>query len=208
MIEENLENFRKTYIVSTKSSHGNFEAISSKLGSQNQPNSFAKKTVAVLLALILLSGSAIGAAQASSPASPLYPLKLISDDVIYKITGSQQFKVEKRAQEVIDSKEGSQKEQEEALKQYQKTLEQTKEDAQKSGTTEQFRNTLDTEENKFKNAQATNPSQHLEQAIQHTENAKGDVKGKKDQNQNYQDPGQNNPASNSDHNQANPKSER
>ena len=177
MIEENLENFRKAYIGSAKTSSMDFADISPKLGIQSRPHSYAKKTLIVTLSLILLGSSALGAAQAASPGTTLYPLKLLSDDVV---NGKQELKVEKRAQEVIDSTDASQKQQDEALRQFQKTLEKTKEEAKQSGKVQQFRQTLENEEDKFKDAQERNPSNHLEEAIKHTENAKGEVQGQKD----------------------------
>lgn len=190
MIEEKLENFRKVYINSGK----NFAApnILDQLPVQSHPHTYAIKALTLALAVVLLTGSAYGTAQAASPGTRLYPLKLLSDEVLAKITGKQESKVEKRAQDVINSADASQKQQDEALEQFQKTLEETKKEAKKSGRIQEFRQTLDSEENNFKNAQQKNPSQHLEQAIKQTQNAKGEVEGQRDQ----QPPGQGNQNSN------------
>jgi len=198
MIEEKLENFRKVYIGSGKYDFAPPDILAG-LPAQNRPHAYLLKALIVVLAVVLLTGSAFGAAQAANPGTRLYPLKLLSDEVLARITGKEELKVEKRAQEVINSTGASQKQQEEALEQFQKTLEETKKEAKESGRTQEFRQTLDSEENKFKNAQEKNPSQHLEQAIKQTQNAKGEVEGQKDQ----QSPGQGNQNSNNrnDHGQ-------
>ena len=66
----------------------------------------------------------IGVAQAAKPGSPLYQVKILSDNLIAKITGNQEIKIEKRAQEVIDLATGSEEHLDEATKEYQKALDQ------------------------------------------------------------------------------------
>ena len=180
MIEEKLENFRKVYIGSGKKNL-TLPNILEQLPSQNHPHAYALKAATFALAAVLLTGSVLGVAQAANPGTKLYPLKLLSDEVLAKITGKDELKIKKRAQEVIESTNASQKQQEEALKEFQKALDQTEEEAKKSGKSEKFRQTLDSEEEKFKKAQEKNPSQNLEEAIKRTKNAKGEVRGQKDQ---------------------------
>ena len=180
MIEEKLENFRKVYIGSGKNDFAPPDILA-QLPAQNRPHTYRLKALIITLAAILFSGSAFGISQAASPGTSLYPVKLASDEILAKVTGSQELKVKKRAQEIIESANASQKQQEEALKEFQKALDQTEEEAKKSGKSEKFRQTLDSEEEKFKKAQEKNPSQNLEEAIKRTKNAKGEVRGQKDQ---------------------------
>src|SRR3989344_4722425 len=180
MIEEKLENFRKVYIGSGKNDFAPPDILT-QLPAQNRPHTYRIKALIVTLAAVLFSGSAFGISQAASPGTSLYPVKLASDEILAKVTGSQELKVKKRAQEIIESASASQKQQEEALKEFQKALDQTEEEAKKSGKSEKFRQTLDSEEEKFKKAQEKNPSQNLEEAIKRTKNAKGEVQGQKDQ---------------------------
>lgn len=179
MIEEKLENFRKVYIGSGKKNFAPPDILA-QLPAQNRPYAYKLKALIVILAVVIFSGSAFGVSQAASPGTSLYPLKLASDEILAKVTGRQELKIEKRAQEVIESTNTSQKQQEEALKEFQKALDETEEEAKKSGKSEAFRQTLDSQENKFKKAQEKNPSHHLEEAIKRTKNAKGEVQGKKD----------------------------
>jgi len=180
MIEEKLENFRKVYIGSGKNDFAPPDILT-QLPAQNRPHTYRIKALIVTLAAVLFSGSAFGISQAASPGTSLYPVKLASDEILAKVTGSQELKVKKRAQEIIESASASQKQQEEALEEFQKALDQTGKEAEKSGKSEKFRQTLDSEEEKFKKAQEKNPSQNLEEAIKRTKNAKGEVRGQKDQ---------------------------
>src|SRR3990167_5544083 len=136
MIEEKLENFRKVYIGSGKKNL-TLPNILEQLPSQNHPHAYALKAATFALAAVLLTGSVLGVAQAANPGTKLYPLKLLSDEVLAKITGKDELKIEKRAQEVINSTDASQRQRDEALDQFQKTLEETKKEAKESGRTQE-----------------------------------------------------------------------
>lgn len=188
MIEDQLDKLRKQYIKTSPASHlidQSWQNLSGELTSQNQSSPLpATRILIFVLAIILTTSGLVGAAQAAKPGNVLYPLELILDEIASNITGKEEIKIEKRAQEVIESVESSQKQQEEAIIQYQKTLEDTKEEAQQSGRQQEFRQTLEKQEEKFQDAATKNPGaqEKLQEVIKQTQRAKEEVKGQKDEN--------------------------
>lgn len=179
MIEEKLENFRKVYI-SSGSKLNVAPDILAHLPAQTKPHAYRLKALIVILTVVSFSGSVLGVSQAASPGTTLYPVKLASDEILAKVTGRQELKIEKRAQEVIESANASQKQQDQALKEFQKALEETEEEAKKSGKFQEFQKALDNEKDKLKKAQEKNPSKQLEEAIKSTKKNKGEIQGQKD----------------------------
>ncbi|MBI2594180.1 hypothetical protein HYW39_00620 [Candidatus Curtissbacteria bacterium] len=180
MIEEHLEKIRKDYI-------------------KVEPPSYLvriwtlrKGLALVSFALLVSVVTVFGVAQAAKPKDPLYPVKILSENLVAKVTGDYEIKVERRAQELIDLSSQSPQNLDEATRLYQETLDKAEKEAQKVGRGQEFRQTLDQQEEKLREAQRANPAaqQQLENAIWHIQQAKGDVQGEKDQG-NPQD--QNNP---------------
>src|SRR3989344_8935661 len=163
MIEDQLQNLRRQYIKTPIPAHfaqNSWLDLSSKLSSAGQIHpSHLRQTVILSIATILLMITAItGVAQAAKPGSPLYQVKILSDNLIAKITGNQEIKIEKRAQEVIDLATGSEEHLDEATKEYQKALDQAKQELQKSGRQQEFKEVLEEQEEKFREAQEKNPA--------------------------------------------------
>ena len=198
---QELEELKKEYIKTPIPSYLTHDAwfdLQAKL-TPNQGFNFSPRFAygLIFVTFIFLTTGVYTIAQAAKPASFFYPVKLLSDDILAKITGKQEIKIEKRAQEVIDLSRGPNQQLEEANKQYQKTLEETKTEAAKSGREQELRKTLEEQEQKLRQAQQQNPSWQLEEAIKKTEEVKGQVQGQKDQKLQNNPPGQNNQNNNS-----------
>lgn len=183
MIEDQIDKLRKEYIkASPDSLDALWQDLSGRLPIQNRARSLSvTRALIFALTILLATGGLLGAAQAGKPGDLLYPVKLLADEIVANITGKLELKIEKRAEEVIESVKGSPKQQEEALREYQKTLEEIKEQAQKRGKKDQLKEALEKQEEKLKNAQQQNPSQNLQEAIEHTQTVKGEVQGQKDE---------------------------
>ena len=188
MIEEQLEKLRKEYIAVNPPSYlsqNGWAELSPQLRplvGTHYPFLFTRGLA--LAAIIVLVLSAVwGSSQLAKPGQALYPVKILSDTVVAKVTGNIEFKIQRRAQEVIDQSAKPNGGFEEATKQYQQTLQETKEEAKKEGKSQEFKKTLDENEQDFRNAQQQHPSSQndLEKVIKHTKEAKGEVQGQKDE---------------------------
>ena len=125
------------------------------------------------------------------PGDLLFPLKVISEKVAVRAGVNPEISVVRRADDLIDQSKKDPTAAEKAAEEYKKTLEQTKQDAQKSGNTKEFKQTLKAQELKFTEAQKEDHgSTELKKAIEETQKVNGEVKGEKDtKNHNSQDHG-------------------
>lgn len=186
MIEEKLENFRKEYLKigpSVYLEHHGWQDLSVKLESRKAANlnMFFGRGLAFTSLILLLLGGVVGVAQASKPGDKLYPVKLAADEVAAKVTGNVEIKIERRAQDVIDVSKDSKGQLDEATKEYQKSLENSKEEAQRSGRQKDFADALDEQEKRLRKAKEDNPesADELQEAIMQTQRVRGEVKGEK-----------------------------
>ena len=184
MIEDQLELARKNYLKSSTLGPNigeSWEQLQSRLGKQKHIylGSYSRPLMVVA---ILATITPLFAIQASKPGQILYPAKLIADDVVAKISGKIEYKIERRGQEVIDLSTDSSQAADEATSQYQQSLQEAKTEAQKSGSFEQFNQILEKQQLQFEKALEKDPpaASHLEEAIQRTEEAKDQVKGVQD----------------------------
>lgn len=201
MIEEQLEKLRREYSKispATDFEENGLVNLYLNLNPQKAPNRMVVHIPGLIFAIftLLILGGFLITAQTAKPDTLLYPLKLLSDNLIAKVSGRPEIKIEKRGQEVIDLARSSQDKLDDAANRYQKTLEETKQEAQKAGRQQEFKNTLEKQEKKFKDAASQDPSlsTRLENTIRQTEETKGQVKGVEDKSpsQNQNNPNQNN----------------
>lgn len=182
----NLEDLKKDYIK-TQAPSSNWINFESKLTAQS-PNlrPAIKGSLTAFVLSTLIFSTVVGSAQAAKPGQTLYPLKILSDNVVAKITGKYEVKIEKRAQDVIDVSQKSESDLDEATKAYSETLEQTKKEAQKTQTQEKFKKTLEVQEQKLKEAQQKNSNvqDKLQDVIERTQEVRGEVKGQSESNPN------------------------
>lgn len=191
MIEKELESLRKDYIKTEPTNyliHDGWRDLSLKLDSK-QSRVFPK-AFALIALIIFLSSAVVASAQAAKPGQALYPVKILSENVYAQVTGSQQFKIERRAQEVIDLSGKSSDNLDVATQEYQKTLGETKPQNGSEEERQKFTEALEKQEEKFKKAIEKNPQsqEKLQEVIKETEKAKGQVQGQKDE----KEPRQNN----------------
>lgn len=143
----------------------------------------------IFAGLILIIGvSTLGIAQAATPNQPLYQLKVASDNVVANILQKPQLPVEQRTTDVIQAAKQSPQQLKPAISAYQKTLQQTAQQAQTGNTTQKnsYKQDLTQQENKLKNIQTTNEEEKtlIDNAITQTEKTKGEVKAASTVNEN------------------------
>ncbi len=187
--EDYLEKARKGYLkqVPPNTADSSWQNLLTRINSEGKTShiywpTFAR-AVAFSLILIFISGSSIvSAVQKTNPGDRLYPVKLLSEDIYVKITGDPTQKAQTRATELINLTTLGSNKADEAQKEYQKTLEETKNKIVKSnkpGEKEEFKKNLDSQIESFRQAQEKRPEikNELDQAINAAENTRGEIKG-------------------------------
>lgn len=191
MIETNFEELKKEYksipIPGYLISNGWLD-LSLKLPDKHKSiwHMFLVRGLIFASLFLFLSVGLVGVSQASKPGDLLFPVKEFSEKVAIQ-TGvvNPEISVVRRANDLIDQSQKDSKDTEKATVEYQRTLEQGKQDAQKSGNTQQFKQTLENQEQKFTDAQKSDhDSAELKKAIEETQKVNGEVKGEKDTNRN------------------------
>lgn len=180
-----LENLKKEYLKIQTPQYLNRDGwyeISQKLDSQDKVANSMLFTRGLTFAAVtvLLLGSLFTTSQAAKPGAILYPVKILSDDVVARITGNYEANIEKRAQEVIDT-QNSRENFDKASEEYLNTLKKSKRNAQEPDKREQFKKTLEEQEQKLKDAQEEDQSQNekFKEIIDETRKARGEVEGVK-----------------------------
>jgi hypothetical protein len=183
-MDENLEKLRKNYLqTKTPNFLKDWDSLQTELVAQDlsspSPQPFFRLALASFGLLIFLS-SVVGLAQASTAGQSLYSVKLLTDQVIAKVTNQPELPLEKRADEVVKFSQNPQSPQlNQAASQYQKSLEQAKKDATQEGKSNQFKQALDQQTQKFEQSIKNNPSseQKIQPLIEQTEKVRGEVQG-------------------------------
>lgn len=188
MLEEQLESLRKEYIgqpTPVYLSQDGWRGLLTQLPGRRTTlvPILLRRALIFASIVVLLSGSLLTAAQAATPGNPLYQIKLLSEDIVVLITGRDELKIERRAQEVIDLSSDSSEHLDEATIEYQEAIRESKPEGQESAVNQKFKQTLEKQEEKFKKAIEKNPAlkDKLKEVIEETQKTKGEVKGKKDQ---------------------------
>ncbi len=131
--------------------------------------------------VLVLSGAVVGVSQAAKPGDLLFSVRAMSEKVAAKVVGNPDIIVVRRADDLIDQSKKDPQALDRASEEYTKALEQSKQDAQKSGNTQNFKQTLDKQEQKFTEAQkGDHSSSGLKKAVEETQKVNGEVKGEKD----------------------------
>lgn len=129
-------------------------------------SSFAKFSLAFVVVLIFFLGT-YGSALASLPGDPLYSVKVLSERVIHKITGSNQVAIDHRAQEIVilaQQKEIKSQELEYASVQYAQVVSETKQEIKDTGRSNpKFEQNLKLQHQEFDRLVKDNP--HVESDI-------------------------------------------
>lgn len=192
-IEQYLENLRKGYLKTVMPSflvENGWNQIREKLQPRQPKNSyFFSKGIAFICLFILIMGGSLGITQAAKPNTLLYPVKILSDNALAKITGKPEMKIERRAQDVIKMTQNDPEDLEKAAQEYTKVLEELSRQKNDPQDRENLKRTLTRQEEKLdqtlKSLPATNPKAEkvLQRVIQQTKEATGEVKGVKSKDQ-------------------------
>ncbi len=180
MIEEKLEKLRKQYLKTSAPDYlleNGWVELKVKISGYKSLDwrfLFGRGLVFVSIILSLLLGVTT-VAQASKPGDVLYPLKLATDEIVAKVAGKPEYKVERRGQEVIDLSRKPNGQLQEATNEYQKALEETQKESQPDQRKQEaLKQSLENQAQKLKDAAEKNPvaAEKLEVIIDKTEKAK------------------------------------
>jgi hypothetical protein len=185
---DNLEKYRKIYLqtkVPAKLQHEGWNNIRTELARQDLPTDQSNWLPRLALASLILFFSLVGVAQAANPDQILYPVKIVTDNLTARITNQPQIPIEKRADEIIKySQQPESPQLNQAVNQYQKSLQQAQKDASSEGKNPQLKQTLEDQKDRFEQAAKSNPesSEKLQPLIDQTEKLQGEVQGARTQN--------------------------
>ena len=188
MIEDKLKEFRSEYhSIETPSylvSNGWLD-LSLKLENQRR---FSWKLLlgrglVFATVVLVLSGMVVGVSQAAKPGDFLFPVKVLSEKVVAKVTNDPTIVVEHRANDLINDSSSGSNDSDKAAEEYQKSLLESKQDAQDSGKTQEFKKALEEQEQKLKDAAERDSNREdLQRAIDETQKVSGEVQGTRDSN--------------------------
>lgn len=185
--EELKKEYLKTQTNDYLSKNG-WSDLQSKLDSQKSDNLIPLYTKGLAIAgfVLLISGALL--TTSAKPGSPLYSLKILSDNTQAKISGNYDMTIEKRAQDVIDSQE-SQKNLEKATQEYLNTLDQVQQKPKTEDKKKELENILKEQEQKFQEARQKDlwDESKFQEIIRKTRRARGEVEGARDDTNDNQD---------------------
>lgn len=147
---------------------------------------FARRISMAALFLALILGGVATTSQAAAPGDLLYPVKVAGENLYAKISGDYQRPIENRAQDVVKSSSGEDGNLDEAIKQYENTLNESSVQSQDQdeGSKQQFKATLEDQEQQLIKARDESRNdgdrEKLQQVIEKTNEVQGEIKGVKD----------------------------
>ncbi len=182
---ENIENLKKIYLKTPiPKDLSDWEQVKTRLEEKPRlslSTYFQKGAFAFAVVLISLTTVAVGA-QAAKPGDTLFPVRVMSDQIKAKITNTPSVPVEKRAQDIIDVSKSPSPRLDQAVTAYQKALDKSTQEVNKNNVItqeENLKDTLSKQEQKLEEVKKKNPdsSKKLDEAINQTKKAQGEVKG-------------------------------
>lgn len=132
---------------------------------------------AFLTLMILFLAGLVGLAQAAGPATPLFPVKVLSDKITGKVLNKPEIPVEKRAQDLIEASDP--KKIEAAKGEYNKALDEAQKEAEKSeDKSKRLGNSLEKQEELFKKEIKENAKaeEKLKKLLEKTSNIKEKIR--------------------------------
>lgn len=166
-IEKILKELKKDYLlISPKASFtkDSWEVVRKELDQREYPALLKYAFVRYALLAIFLVLIVGGVAEASSkalPGEPLYPVKILSEHVVSKLSHGSLIKVEHRAREITDTireKKENQEDLKQAVDSYTNAVLETKEETKKNQKDKKFDQILKKQEEQFKEIKKDNPS--------------------------------------------------
>jgi len=137
-----------------------------------------------VLFLALIFGGVVTTSRAVAPGDFLYPVKVAGENLYAKISGNYQRPIENRIQDVVKTSSQGDGNLDEAIKQYENTLDQSRNQSQDQQSRDQFKATLQDQADELRQAQEKSTNQKdrekLQQVIERTNEVRGEIKGAKD----------------------------
>lgn len=159
-----------------------WQELSDKLpGRQYHPYHYTARYAVLTFVLVSLFTGGIFSIQAAQPNTPLYPMRVLTEKAVARVTGQYDPVIENRTEEIINAAQmKSDAEIEQAVKEYEKTLEDMTENRQRSEKANQnLQEKLNESGEKLKTI--TPPTDKakdaIEQSIKATEQTQQEVKG-------------------------------
>ncbi|KKQ23168.1 MAG: protein of unknown function with transmembrane region [Candidatus Wolfebacteria bacterium GW2011_GWC1_37_10] len=145
---------------------------------------FARRIALAVLFLALIFTGVVTTSKAAAPGDFLYPVKVASDNLYAKISGDYQKPVENRTQDIVKSSSGQNGNLDEAIKQYENALDQSKTQVNDQRSKEEFKRTLEEGQQQLRQAQDENNNEQdrekLQRVIEKTNELQGEIKGNRD----------------------------
>lgn len=191
MNENKMKSFKKIYWdikLSSTQVEQNWQDLKTKINPSVKIPFFRFGFMVIIFLLVAFIGT-IGLAQASSPGTALYPIKILSDQIFAKVSQQPQIPTEKRMEEVIDVSKKEPEKIDETAKEYRKALEESEKEVEKEEKNqEKLRKSLNKQEQKIKEAIKENPKsqEKLEKVLEDTRETKENLK-KEDRSSEKQD---------------------
>lgn len=189
MFEEDLKNLKEEYRETQIPQYLIYDGwtnVRLKLGDRSRFAFwlFARRIALAVLFLALIFGGVVTTSKAAAPGDFLYPVKVAGENLYAKISGNYQKPIENRTQDVIKSSSGQDGNLDDAIKGYENTLNQSKNQAQDQQSREQLKATLQNQEQQLKQAQDESNNlqdrEKLQQVIEKTNQFQGEIKGARD----------------------------
>lgn len=189
---DNLEKLKKTYLKTETPQYliySGWSDLKFKLEDQHGGSIFnylTRRSIALAGIIITFMAATTIASQTAKPGNALYSVKIASEKVYSLVTGNNTKQLENRTQDIIDLTGGDDVRLNKAVKEYEQTIDDTKNRVQDEEDKQKFRQTLDDSERKLNQAQSQDrdTQEKINQALEKTREAQGEVKGEKDRNQN------------------------
>lgn len=185
--EDTLKNLKKQYIRTNAPSYLDdygFLNLSQKISQQEKyipVDLYLRKSLIYATFVILLMLIVSLASQSSKPGDVLFPVKIASGKIAAKITGNENLIIKNRVDEIIDLSEKNGQNLDNAIRNYEDTLNKTQE-GQDFRKNQELQDILDEQKQKLEEARERNPqaAPKLDQAIEKTKSVQGEVKGQKE----------------------------
>lgn len=176
-----LRNYYKEEPIAEEKVDALWQDLSRKLPDrQYHPYHFVTRYAAMTIALVLFFTSGLFAISVASPATPFYPIRLLSEEVTAKLSGRYDSIIERKTDQIINAaQKTSDTEIKKAAADYKKTLhEATAVPQENTKAKERLKQTLKTSETRLNSVTPANQNNRkaLQESIKQTKDSQQEVK--------------------------------
>lgn len=182
-MQVNFKKYKKIYWdikLSDKEIENSWQQFSQKNFTRSPlPFPLAKYGAIFFSLLVIFLVGIVGLTQAATSGNLLYPVKILSDKVVGKISNKPEINTEKRAQEIIEVLKKQPEKLEEASKEYHQALKETEKEVEDNEDhKERVSSSLEKQEQKLEETIKENPSseKELKEALKNTKALKEKLK--------------------------------